>query len=167
MQKSVAYAHIFEFSADKNSRVTWPSNGLGRFYTRVKLKNDVVMIFFLLPQKKRKTVETPVHCRSRCWFWEEAPYRRRPIMPALIHSHLHGRAKNTVNSRASRKKRACDQRGLLVFARSLNLRRQAKLLLQKGRGRGRGYLCIYIIMGLELNHNWPSNLYWQHACSLT
>lgn len=63
----------------------------------VVVENDLVMIF-CFSHKKRKTMETPGHCRSCCWFWAEAPYRRRPIMPALIHMHFHGRAKNTVNS---------------------------------------------------------------------
>lgn len=60
------------------------------------VENDLVMIFSL-PQKG-KTMETPGYCRSCCWFCEEALRRRRPIMPALIHMHLHGSAKNTVNS---------------------------------------------------------------------
>lgn len=92
--------HISQSSARKNSGVTGLSNdsssatdeGGGKV-----VENDLVMIF-CFSHKKRKTMETPGHCRSCCWFWEEAPYRRRPIMPALIHMHLHGRAKNTVNS---------------------------------------------------------------------
>lgn len=43
-------------------------------------------------------METPGHFRGCCWFWGEALYRRRPIMPALIHMRLHGKAKHTVNS---------------------------------------------------------------------
>lgn len=98
------------FIVHKNCRVTELSNNFNSAThkgggTEV-VQNDWVMIFCFSHRKERKIVETPGHCRSCCWFWEEAPNRPRPIMAALNHMHLHGRAKNTVNSWAGLEKRS-------------------------------------------------------------